>query len=219
VFVSSDNPPDLTTAGISPVAGCRARAQSCKIGDCICKPAQPRPSSAAHEPRVVLERMLAGVSTRRFGRTSRICTSLRQAAGEHAPEQEAISAPRIGATGARAIRTTIPAWVAPPRARGRGGRAPWLFPLDRCGAPRRVPPPLQAHNIIDFFLHQRYVADAIARRDVAEPRKRSRGWQHPGRSRLERTREPTHAASGYFQDSGHGTADLCFGGRCLPRRG
>ena len=63
------------------------------------------------------------------------------------------------------------------------------------------------------------VADAIARRDVAEPRKRSRGWQHPGRSRLDRTREPTHAASGYFQDSGHGTADLSFGGRCLPRRG
>jgi hypothetical protein len=30
VFVSSDNPPDLTIAGISPVAGCRASTEPCK---------------------------------------------------------------------------------------------------------------------------------------------------------------------------------------------
>jgi hypothetical protein len=49
--------------------------------------------------------------------------------------------------------------------------------------------------------------------------KRSRGWQHRGgRDWGGRSSQPT-LPSGPFHDSAHGTADSCFGGRCLPRRG
>ena len=84
----------------------------------------------------------------------------------------------------------VPTWDRQHRDRPRRPRAPGANDPSRpagCrnlavrpGAPCLVPT-CPADPSSPARSRPRKVADAIARNDVAEPRKRSRGWQHPGR--------------------------------------